>query len=387
MNMYSLLQNDPKPSGTKIESAFDGNICRYFIVYIIIILICIINLLNLRCTGYRSILDGMKTFASDANPIDLEELHKLKCINKGTSLCTQNKKVHIIKDDLQWFAPNNMDSLYTLLTQYQQSNYRLVAANTIVGIYPEDNPFDVYIAIKDIPELYQVVKTNTSITIGSMITVTKLIELFDLFSKFDGYQYLSEISTHMQKVGNTSIRNIATWGGNLIMKYNHLSAGSDIFVCLEAINATIRLVGPSKSSAPIDVSPLTLLKTPIKGKCIYSMTLKPFDMNSTIIKSYKVMPRSQNSRAYVNCAFNFQINPQNSVVKSCSMVFGGLSGDFVHANQTEKLWINKSLNDQKAIDECFQILRSELKVDEIPVINYLKYLISKLCYSYFFNFK
>ena len=262
-----------------------------------------------------------------------------------------------------------MDSLYTLLTQYQQSNYRLVAANTIVGIYPEDNPFDVYIAIKDIPELYQVVKTNTSITIGSMITVTKLIELFDLFSKFDGYQYLSEISNHMQKVGNVSIRNIATWGGNLIMKYNHLSSSSDIFVCLEAINASIRLVGPSKSTPAVDVTPLALLKTPIKGKVIFSMTLKPFDMKSTIIKSYKVMPRSQNSRAYVNSAFNFQIDPDTLIVKNCSMVFGGLSPDFVHANQTEKYWLNKSLSDQKSIDESFQILKTELKVDEIPVIN------------------
>ncbi len=331
----------------------------------------IINFLLLykinRCTGYRSILDGMKSFASDANPIDLEELHKLKCMNKGTFQCTRDKKVHIIKDDIEWYAPNNMDALYTLLTQYQQSKYRLVAANTIVGIYPEENVADVYIAIKDIAEMYQVVKTNSSLTIGSLITVTKLIELFDVFSKFDGYQYLSEISNHMQKVGNTSIRNIATWAGNLIMKYNHLSSGSDIFVCLEAINASIRLVGPNKSSTPIDVTPLALLKTPIKGKVIYSMTLKRLDMKNTIIKSYKVMPRSQNSRAYVNCAFNFQFNPNTLTVKGCSMVFGGLSGDFVHANQSEKFLINKSLDDQNTIDECFQILKLELKVDQVPV--------------------
>jgi len=310
----------------------------------------------------------MKSFASDANPIDLEELHKLKCINKGTNQCVQNKKVHIItNDNNEWYAPNNMDSLYSLLTQYQQSNYRLVAANTVVGIYPEETPASVYIAIKDISDMYQVTKTNTSLTIGSLITITKLIDFFEDFSKFEGFQYLNEISNHMQKVANVSIRNVATWGGNLIMKYNNLSSSSDIFVCLEAINASIRLVGPTKSTPPVDVSPSTLLKTPIKGKVIYSMTLKPFDMKNTIIKSYKVMPRSQNSRAYVNCAFNFQINPENFVVKSCSMVFGGLSPDFVHANQTEKFWVNKPLNDQKTIDQSFQLLKSELKVDEIPV--------------------
>ena len=98
----------------------------------------------------------MKSFASDANPIDLEELHKLKCINKGNIQCNQDKKVHIIKDDVEWYSANNMDSLYALLTQYQQSNYRLVAANTIVGIYPEENNASVYISIKDISDMYQI---------------------------------------------------------------------------------------------------------------------------------------------------------------------------------------------------------------------------------------
>ena len=43
MSMYTLLRNSPKPSQSEIERAFDGNLCR--------------------CTGYRPILDGYKTFA------------------------------------------------------------------------------------------------------------------------------------------------------------------------------------------------------------------------------------------------------------------------------------------------------------------------------------
>ena len=86
MNMYGLLLNDPKPTKSKIESSFDGNICR--------------------CTGYRSILDSMKSFAADANPIDIEELHKMKCCGKNPSrsgVCAvPDKNVHIIKDDEEW---------------------------------------------------------------------------------------------------------------------------------------------------------------------------------------------------------------------------------------------------------------------------------------------
>ncbi|CAI8021904.1 Xanthine dehydrogenase [Geodia barretti] len=43
MSMYTLLRNNPTPSEEEIEAAFEGNLCR--------------------CTGYRSILEGYKTFA------------------------------------------------------------------------------------------------------------------------------------------------------------------------------------------------------------------------------------------------------------------------------------------------------------------------------------
>ena len=45
MNMSEFITNHPKATKKEIEEAFDGNLCR--------------------CTGYRAILTGMKTFASD----------------------------------------------------------------------------------------------------------------------------------------------------------------------------------------------------------------------------------------------------------------------------------------------------------------------------------
>ena len=46
MSMYSLLKEKPKPTQQEVEDHFDGNLCR--------------------CTGYRPILDAMKSFAGDA---------------------------------------------------------------------------------------------------------------------------------------------------------------------------------------------------------------------------------------------------------------------------------------------------------------------------------
>ena len=53
---FSLLEDTPSPTQQEVEDNFDGNICR--------------------CTGYRTILDAMKTFASDAD----EKLLK-KCVD------------------------------------------------------------------------------------------------------------------------------------------------------------------------------------------------------------------------------------------------------------------------------------------------------------------
>ena len=58
MNMSEFIVNHPKATKKEIEEAFDGNLCR--------------------CTGYRAILTGMKTFASDWTRED--EQNRMKCL-------------------------------------------------------------------------------------------------------------------------------------------------------------------------------------------------------------------------------------------------------------------------------------------------------------------
>ena len=48
MSMYTLLRNNPSPTQEEMEHTFEGNLCR--------------------CTGYRPILDGYRTFCSDYCP-------------------------------------------------------------------------------------------------------------------------------------------------------------------------------------------------------------------------------------------------------------------------------------------------------------------------------
>ncbi|XP_022085905.1 xanthine dehydrogenase/oxidase-like [Acanthaster planci] len=60
MSMYTLLRNNPHPTMEEIESALEGNLCR--------------------CTGYRSILQGYKTFTKEG------------CCGGDTNCCMNNEQ-------------------------------------------------------------------------------------------------------------------------------------------------------------------------------------------------------------------------------------------------------------------------------------------------------
>ncbi len=91
------------------------------------------------------------------------------------------------------------------------------------------------------------------------------------------------------------------------MKINHPDFASDVFTCFETINAMLTLVGPTKTSTPIQCTPSQLLqnKQYLKNRVIYSVNFIPFDSIKTIVKTFKIMPRSNNAHAYVNAGFRF----------------------------------------------------------------------------------
>lgn len=72
MSAFSLLHQKPNITSQDIEDNFDGNMCR--------------------CTGYRSILDAMKSFAADASipgakTIDIE-VSTVTSVTKLSFICS-----------------------------------------------------------------------------------------------------------------------------------------------------------------------------------------------------------------------------------------------------------------------------------------------------------
>jgi xanthine dehydrogenase/oxidase len=167
--MYSTLKSNPQPSKTEIERSLDGNLCR--------------------CTGYRAILDTMKSFAHDEQPIDIEELCKLKCLPSCSKTRPDTDSMHHLSiGDKDWYAPSSLAELKLVLARREK--VRFVYGNTSIGVYKRDGPFDSYVNIKNVVELCSIDVAENCVTIGSNTTLTKLIETFkELSSK----QSLSKI--------------------------------------------------------------------------------------------------------------------------------------------------------------------------------------------------
>jgi len=56
--------------------------------------------------------------------------------------------------------------------------------------------------------------------------------------------------------------------------------------------------------------------------------------------SYKITPRSENAHAYVNGALLARVDAQFKVLERPSIVFGGISAEFIHAVNTEDFLVS-----------------------------------------------
>lgn len=171
------------------------------------------------------------------------------------------------------------------------------------------------------------------------------------------------------------------------MKHKHQEFPSDVFISFESANALITLVGPDKQTPPTQVNLVDFLGLDLKGKFIYSVTFKQLNFNTkSYFRTFKIMPRYRNAHAYVNAGFNFNINTVTFRVETVpTIVYGGISSDFVHAKQTEFYLFGKQVNDEKVLLNAFKILSQEVNPEYRPELSSVQYRKS-LAISLFYKF-
>ncbi|XP_067885711.1 xanthine dehydrogenase-like isoform X2 [Heterodontus francisci] len=358
MQMYGLLKNNATPSFQEVEDNFDGNVCR--------------------CTGYRSILDAMKSFAKDSDTrlgasfIDIEDLMsrpKTKQPYNRSSLvevvpCTGpvegTTNMLFSKDGIKWYQPTTLTKLYLLIQEHSSEAVKFVHGDTAKGVYKSDGPYKVLIDMKGIPDLYKVTMEPSGLKVSSNVSLSSLIGYLKQYS--DQSASYSVIARHLLKVANGPVRNAGGWAGNLMMKWKHHEFVSDVFVAFEAAGAKVTVSDISQLDT---YTPLQFLDVNMQGKFLLCVEI-PKLAEGEKMNTYKIMPRMQNAHTYVSAGFRVQLRAwgEKQLVESISLIYTGISKNFVHAVATEKYLQGKDITSNVTLQGALTTLDKEIIPDD-----------------------
>uniref|UniRef100_A0A0K8UYD6 Aldehyde oxidase 2 n=1 Tax=Bactrocera latifrons TaxID=174628 RepID=A0A0K8UYD6_BACLA len=199
MNMYGLLESKGgNVKMTEVENSFGGNICR--------------------CTGYRPILDAMKSFAVDSiiqipkECIDIEDFELSDCSKVGSQLrvtCQKPLRYLTYPDGTQWYWPRTFSELFEALSKIQNEKFMLVAGNTAHGVYRRSLDIRHFFDIHAVPELKQHSITNEKVTLGANISLTEAMEIFEQSALNPGFEYCQQLREHFDLIANVPVRNVS----------------------------------------------------------------------------------------------------------------------------------------------------------------------------------
>lgn len=200
MNMYSLLESKGgKVTMSEVENSFAGNICR--------------------CTGYRAILDAMKSFAVDSwclepdNSDDIEDLVKKKCPKTGKlciGSCHKPLQSLTFDDGCEWYWPKNLNDLFDILAKINDNEeYILVAGNTAHGVYRRSEKIKHFIDMNAIGDLKKHDLTNDKLILGANLSLSEAMDIFKDASKKTGFEYCEQLWNHFDLIANVPVRNVS----------------------------------------------------------------------------------------------------------------------------------------------------------------------------------
>jgi xanthine dehydrogenase/oxidase len=354
MNMSEFITNHPKATKKEIEDAFDGNLCR--------------------CTGYRAILTGMKTFASDWTEKDEEE--RMKCLEDDGCRAQLPGDVEIpfppearrpaapvasSGNGQSWETPETIAELGRILAANRGKRIRLVHGNTSFGIYKDEYPSTkLFVDLRLIPQLQGPgAMRDGELLLGSGATYTDLIEAAGRelrARKLGETSALGAVDFMARRTAGRIVRNVASLGGNTMLVLKHIAAGtgepfpSDVFTALVAAGARIaylELDGAGRFrprvSTAAELVERTVEEKEFADRIVLTSYLLPRGRKDEIVFAQKVALREVNAHSIVNATtkLRFSFGP---LLAEAVLVFGGIAPFPWRALKTEAAMNGRKLD-------------------------------------------
>ncbi|XP_067356858.1 aldehyde oxidase 6 isoform X3 [Channa argus] len=378
MSMYTLLRNKPLPTMEDINQALAGNLCR--------------------CTGYRPIVDGCKTFCQHSQtetnccrangggnccldgeddteeakdkpqlfdkkeflPLDpTQELifpPELILMAEGKSLQTLTFK----GERMTWVSPTTLEEL----VQLKASNPKapLVMGNTNIGpdIKFKGVLHPLIISPTRVKELFEITQTPHGVWVGagcSLSEVQSLLEELVPQSPEEKTELFKALIHQLRNLGSQQIRNVASLGGNIMSAYPN----SDLNPVLAAGSCKLSVISNGgRREVPLNQDFFVSFgKTILKPEEIVVSAFIPFSRKGEIVRAFRHASRKQSSFATVTTGMRVFFLEGSKLVQDVSLYYGGMGPTTVSATKTCAALIGRPWDDE-TLSQAYNVLLDEL---------------------------
>ncbi|XP_015600760.1 xanthine dehydrogenase [Cephus cinctus] len=385
MSMYALLRSIPKPTMENIEIAFQGNLCR--------------------CTGYRPIIEGFKTFTEEWEQSQLlshvakgTSCNEVKTCAMGDACCKKaftseptevfNSKEFRPYDSTQepifppklkisskldeqclvfngkkvtWYRPVTLKELLVLKKKYHSA--KIIVGNTEVGVEVKFKHllYPVLIQPTQIKEMREISVTHETIRIGASVTLMELEEALKHQIKAQP-EYKTRIFTQIVNMlhwfAGKQIRNVAAVGGN-IMTGSPISDLNPIFMAA-GIKLNLCSLDRGHRTVPMDHTFFVGYRRNVvlPDEILVSIEI-PYGIEGQYFVAYKQAKRRDDDIAIVNMALNVFFELGTNEIRDAYMAFGGMAPTTKLARDTCSYMIGRKW-DESMVESVYDSLIKEL---------------------------
>ncbi|XP_034072758.1 aldehyde oxidase 1-like isoform X2 [Gymnodraco acuticeps] len=375
MSMYTLLRNKPQPSMEDITQHLAGNLCR--------------------CTGYRPIIDGCRTFCQEENCCqangagdcclngdkndDEAEREKPRLFNKEEFLPLDPTQELIFPPELilmsesaspqtltfqgermRWVSPSSLQELLQLKTRNPAAP--LVMGNTTIGpdIKFKGTVHPLIISPTRVMELFEVTQTPQGVWVGAGCSLSELQSLLEkllLQSPQEKTELFRALIQPLGNLGSQQIRNVASLGGNIMSAFSN----SDLNPVLAAGSCRVSVISNGgRREVPLDQNFFVSFgKTILKPEEILLSVFIPFSRKGEFVRAFRQAPRKESSFSTVTTGMRVFFSEGSRVVQDVSIYYGGMGPTTVSASKTCQAIISRRW-DEETLSRAYDVLLEEL---------------------------
>ncbi|XP_048090843.1 aldehyde oxidase 5 isoform X1 [Alosa alosa] len=381
MSMYTLLRNKPQPTMEDITEALAGNICR--------------------CTGYRPIIDGFKTFCDATDCCQTGDGEQKCCGSNGPSstngckdmsekLCDmenalpldptqdlifppelmlmgkshESHRLYFKGERVKWISVEELDDLLELKAEHPDA--RLIVGNTTVGpkMVLKDAHHPLIIYAGGISELRTIRWTDQGVTVGAACTLSMLKETLEVAERRLGPErsrVTQALVTTLRCLASKQIRNMATIGGNILSanpKY-------DLNSILAAAGCTLQVISKDGTrEIPLDENFFAGFgKTILKPNEVLQSVHIPLTGPWEFVCAFRQAQRREFAFSMVNAGMKVTLKEGTDGVESLRVFFGGVGPTLIQARHTCKELVGRPWREEQ-LEDALMLLREEIDLSQ-----------------------